>query len=172
VKEKSGKADLAVIRDDGLFALRLRSADTSFSVQKEVAVDLAQYPVLSWKWKVAKIPQGGDFRKTRTDDQAAQLFLAFTKTKAIVYLWDTSAPQGLMQDAPAPPFMTIKAVVMRSGAADLGKWLTESRNIREDYRKLYGEEPPKVAGVRLQINSQHTGSSAESFFADVEFRKQ
>ena len=33
-------------------------------------------------------------------------------------------------------------------------------------------EPPEVSGVRLQTNSQHTGTSAESFFADVAFRNQ
>jgi hypothetical protein len=172
LKEKSGKADFAVVKDGDLHALHLKSADTSFSIQKEVKIDVRQYPVVAWKWKVTKLPSGGDFRKSRTDDQAAQLFLGFSKTKAIVYIWDTSAPQGLMEDAPSPPFMTIKAVVVRSGAADTGKWIAETRNVHEDYKKLFGEEPPAVAGVRLQINSQHTETSAESYFADVVFKKQ
>ncbi len=172
LKEKSGKADFSVVKDGDLSALQLRSADTSFSIQKEVKVDLKQYPVLSWKWKVTKLPKGGDFRKTKTDDQAAQLFLAFTKTKSIVYIWDTTAPEGLMSEAIAPPLMTIKLVVVRSGPAELGKWITETRNIYEDYKKFYGEEPPLVKGMRLQINSQHTETSAESYFADVIYKKQ
>lgn len=172
VKEKSGKADFAVLKEGDLHALALRSADTSFSVQKEVSIDVKRYPVLAWKWKVTRLPKGGDFRRSATDDQAAQLFLAFSKTRAIVYIWDTGAPQGLMEDAPAPPFMTIKAVVMRSGTADLGTWINETRNVYDDYRKLFGEEPPAVRGVRLQINSQHTETSAESYFADVEFKTQ
>ncbi len=172
LKEKSGKAVFAVVKDGDVHALHLKSADTSFSIQKEVKVDVKQYPVLSWKWKVTKLPTGGDFRKSKTDDQAAQLFLAFSKTKAIVYIWDTSAPQGLMEDAPAPPFMSIKAVVVRSGSTETGKWITETRNVYEDYKKLYGEEPPVVAGMRLQINSQHTETSAESYFADVAFSKK
>jgi Protein of unknown function (DUF3047) len=171
VAEKSGKADYTVVTDSGERALLLRSTNTSFSVQKKVNVDISQYPVLSWKWKVTKLPKGGDFRKSETDDQAAQLFLAFTKTKAIVYIWDTSAPQGLMESTSPVPFMTVKVVVVRSGTAELGKWVAETRNVYEDYRKLYGEEPPPVSGVRLQINSQHTKSSAESLFADVELRK-
>lgn len=171
LKEKSGKAEFGVVRDGDLHALRLRSADTSYSIQKSVDLDVKQYPVLTWKWKVTKLPAGGDFRKSKTDDQAAQLFLAFSKTKAIVYIWDTSAPQGLMKDAPAPPFMSIKAVVVRSGPAETGKWISEKRNVLEDYRKLYGQDPPPVQGVRLQINSQHTETSAESYFADVVLEK-
>ncbi len=172
LNEKSGKADAAVVRDDDIAAARLRSANTSFSLQKEVRVDLKKYPVLTWKWKVTKLPVGGDFRSSSTDDQAAQLFLAFSKTKAIVYIWDTTAPKGTTGNAAAPFFMTIKAVVVRSGKSDVGTWLTETRNVYEDYKRLFGTEPGDVAGVRLQINSQYTGTSAESFFADVEFKKQ
>jgi hypothetical protein len=171
LKEKSGKADLTVVRDGGAHAALFRSADTSFSLQKEVQADLKQYPVLTWKWKVVKLPKGGDFRRSKTDDQAAQLFLVFTKTKAIVYIWDTTAPQGLMESTSPVPFMTVKVVVVRSGSAELGKWIIETRNVYEDFRKLYGEEPPPVRGMRLQINSQHTETSAESLFADVVFKR-
>ncbi len=171
-KEKFGKADFAVVKEEGISSVRLRSADTSFSLQKEVTVDLRQFPILTWKWKVTKLPSGGDFRKSSTDDQAAQIFVAFTKTKSIVYIWDTSAPQDLMEDTTPVPFMHVKVVVVRSGSAGTGKWITESRNVYEDYKKLFGEEPPPVKGMRLQINSQHTGTSAESYFADVAFHKQ
>jgi len=172
LKEKSGKADYAVVKDGDLNAVRFRSANTSFSLQKEVLVDLKQFPILTWKWKVTKLPVGGDFRRSKTDDQAAQLFLAFSKTRAMVYIWDTTVPQGTMGNASAPFFMSIKAIVVRSGAADTGKWLTEVRNVYDDYKKLFGDEPTEVEGVRLQINSQHTETSAESYFADVVFMKQ
>ncbi len=172
LKVKTGKADYGVVRDDGIAALRLKSVDSSFSFQREVDVDLKAYPVLSWKWKVTKLPAGGDFRKSGTDDQAAQLFVAFGKTKSIVYIWDTSAPRGLTQDTSPVFFMHVQVVVVRSGPEETGKWITESRNVYEDYKKFFGEEPPHVEGMRIQINSQHTGTEAESYFADVAFRKQ
>ncbi len=172
LKEKSGKADFAVVKDGDIAAGRFRSSNTSFSLQKEVSVDLKQFPLLTWKWKVTKLPTGGDFRKSKTDDQAAQLFVAFSKTKAIVYIWDTAAPAGLMEDTTPVPFMTVKVVVMRSGPAELGKWITETRNVYDDYKKLYGAEPPPVNGFRLQTNSQHTGTSGEGYFADVMFKRK
>ncbi len=172
LKEKSGKADCSVVEDGDLYAVRLRSKDTSFSLQKEVEVDLREYPVLTWDWKVTGLPKGGDFRISGKDDQAAQLFLAFSKTKIIVYIWDTTAPQGLMQDAHSPPFVDIKAIVVRSGPDDTGKWINETRNVHEDYRKLFNKEPPILGGMRIQINSQHTGSSAESYFANVVFKRR
>lgn len=171
LKERSGKANLAVIKDGDIHALRMRSANDSFAIQKRVNVSTLQYPILSWKWKVIALPEGGDFRNSNTDDQAAQLFLAFASRKIIVYIWDTTAPQGLMADAWAPPFTKVKAIVVRSGHAETGKWLTETRNAYEDFKELFGEEPPPITGIRLQINSQHTESRGESLFADVVFEE-
>jgi hypothetical protein len=174
LKQRFGLANFSLCEMDGLHALGLRSTNTSFSLQRPVNADLSKYPILSWKWRVNKLPQGGDFRNTKTDDQAAQLFVAFSKTQFIVYIWDTTAPQGFMGDAHAPPFMSIKVVVVRSSPAESGKWLTESRNVADDYRKLYGGtgKPPIVRGVRLQINTQHTRTSAESYFAELMFKEQ
>jgi hypothetical protein len=172
LKEKNGKADFAVVKDGDIVAGRFRSANTSFSLQKEAQVDLKQFPLLTWKWKVTRLPAGGDFRKSKTDDQAAQLFVAFSKFKAIVYIWDTTAPAGLMEKTSPAPFMTVTVVVLRSGPAESGKWIVETRNVYDDFKKIFGSEPPAVNGIRLQINSQHTGNSAESYFADVLFKRR
>ena len=172
VKEKEGKADFTVVREEDLHALRLRSEGTSFSLQRPVNIDPRLFPLLSWKWKVTKLPMGGDVRKSTADDQAAQLFVAFSNSKVIAYIWDTNAPRGVVEDTRLPPFLTIKALVVRSGYSDAGKWLTENRNTYQDYLDLYREEPPKVAGIRIQINSQHTDTSGESYFADVVFKNQ
>jgi len=121
---------------------------------------------------VTKLPAGGDYRAPNADDQAAQLFLAFSKTRAIVYIWDTTAPQGTMGNAAAPFFMSVKAVVVRSGKTGTGGWITETRNVYDDYQKLFGGKPGEINGVRIQINSQYTSTSAESYFADVVFKRQ
>lgn len=172
--EKCGQAYLSIAKMDGLNALVLSSADTSFSIQRRVKVDLEQYPILTWKWKVNKLPAGGDFRNGKTDDQAAQLFVALSRTKAIVYLWESTAPEGLIAEAVAPPLVTIKVVVVRSGSSQTGRWISETRNVYQDYRKLYGDgdKTPVVSGIRIQINSQHTKTSAESCFADLVFKKE
>lgn len=86
VKEKAGKADFTVIQEANVHALRLRSEGTSFSLQKQVDVDPRHFPLLTWKWKVTKLPEGGDVRKPHTDDQAAQLFVTFSNSKIIAYI--------------------------------------------------------------------------------------
>ena len=73
---------------------------------------------------------------------------------------------------PSAKVGTVRFIVVRSGSADLGKWITETRNVLEDFKKIYGEAPGEPAGaITLSINSQNTGSRAESFFGEILFKK-
>jgi len=154
---------------EGTF-VELRSHKSSFSLERGVDVDLAQYPYLSWRWKVGELPRGGDFRHAHTDDQAAQVLVAFQDRRILTYIWDTSAPKGTSASSSSIPLVHIYAMVCQSGADQLNKWISEARNLQEDYQRAYGRPAPRVKGIRLQINSQHTGTSAESQFAEVTFR--
>jgi hypothetical protein len=52
----------------------------------------------------------------------------------------------------------------------MNQWLPETHNLTRDFQRAYQRDPSHVKGIRLQINSQHTGSSAESYFGEVSFR--
>ncbi len=174
LSETEGKADLALVMDGSGPVLRLRSKSTSFGFQKEVTIDLKQTPILQWEWKVTKLPKGGDFRRSAWDDQAAQLYVMFSpdimQTEVIGYIWDSTAPKGTMAEPQFPPlypFLCIRMVVVESGDAEKGKWITVTRNVLEDYKKLFGGNPDEISGIRIQINSQHTKSQAEAYWRYV-----
>jgi hypothetical protein len=170
VKVNRGTPAIATVREGNSLYLDLKSHDSSYGLEREVDVDTNQAPYLTWKWNVKELPSGGDFRRSKTDDQAAQVLVAFADKHVLSYIWDTTAPAGTMESASSIPLVHIFAVVCRSGSSDLNRWLTESRNLAGDYVKAYGHPAPRVKGVRLQINTQHTGTSAESCFAEVAFR--
>jgi hypothetical protein len=134
-------------------------------------VDLEQFPLLTWKWKLTRLPDGGDFRKSATDDQAAQLFVLVSRSQAIVYVWSSTVPPGTTESTSPAPGMTVQVVVVRSGPGQAKKWVSESRNVRQDYQMFFDSEPPPVSATRLQINSQHTRTSAEGYFAEVAFQE-
>jgi hypothetical protein len=171
IKVNHGRPDIAVCTEgEGIPCLRLKSVKASFSLERGVDVDPASTPFLSWRWKVSQLPAGGDFRRSSTDDQAAQVLVAFSDRRILSYIWDTTAPKGLAQNASSIPLVRIFAVVCRSGADEANRWVEESQNVAADYERAFGRPAPRVKGVRLQINSQHTGSVAESFFGEVAFR--
>ena len=170
IKVNHGTPKIATVREGNSNYLDLKSHDSSYGLEHEVDVDPNQAPYLTWKWNVKQLPAGGDFRYSKTDDQAAQVLVAFSDRRVLTYIWDTTAPAGTMESASSIPLVHIYAVVCRSGAADLNRWLNESRNVAGDYQKAYGRPAPRVKGIRLQINTQHTGTSAESCFSEVAFR--
>jgi hypothetical protein len=169
IKVNHGKPDLTVCGDADS-CLKLRSVKSSFGLERKVDLDPSQTPWLHWKWKVTQLPAGGDFRRAASDDQAAQVLVAFDDKRILTYIWDSTAPKGAMQSASSIPFVRIYAVVCRSGEAEANQWLSENRNVAADYERAYGKPAPRVKGVRLQINSQHTGTVAESYFGEVTFR--
>jgi hypothetical protein len=169
-KVTRGRPDISVVREPEGGALRLRSDKASFGLERGVDVDPDTMPWLTWRWKAVQLPAGGDFRRSRTDDQAAQVLVAFSDRRILTYLWDSTAPKDTMQSASSIPLVHIFAIVCRSGAAEINQWLSEARNVAEDYQRAYGRRAPRVKGLRLQINSQHTGTAAESWFGQVAFR--
>ena len=95
---------------------------------------------------------------------------ARVRSRIISYLWDTSAPAGSVFKSEKTGLVTY--VVVRSGPGDLGKWVTETRNVLEDYQKIYGEAPgEEVGAISISIDSNDTRSSSESYVAEILFRK-
>ena len=169
LKEKTGEAEFKILREDGETIAYFKSIAASFSLERPLSIDPKRYPYISWKWKVLRLPLGGDARLKRKNDQAAQIIIAFKGRKTISYIWDTVAPEGSISDESIgwPINVKIKTITVKSGASDLNKWVSFKRNIVEDYKRLYHKNPPLIKGLRVQINSQHTGTVAETLFGKI-----
>jgi hypothetical protein len=170
------KYEFEVVSESSTRVLHLVSNGDSSTINKDVKIDCKDYPVLQWRWKVVELPKGGDARKKATDDQALQLYVTFprfpnaVRSRVIGYIWDTTAPAGTIVKSQKTGLVTY--VVMRSGDADIGKWVTETRNVCEDYKKIYGEEPEeKVEALSIGIDSDDTRSRAEGYVGEILFRK-
>ncbi len=170
IKVNHGRPEVSVCSDSEGPCLHLKSVKSSFGLERAVDVDPAQLPFLTWRWKVTQLPNGGDFRRAASDDQAAQVLVAFADRRIVSYIWDSSAPKGTAESASNIPLVHVFAVVCESGGSSANRWLSENRNLAADYERAYGKPAPRVKGVRIQINSQHTGTVAESYFGDVAFR--
>ena len=50
-------------------------------------------------------------------------------------------------------------------------WVDEERNIYEDYKKAFGEEPPMINGVATMSNTDNTKEPATAYYGDIVFRR-
>jgi len=151
---------------------------------------VADLPVLRWRWKVVGTLPGGDERRKAGDDYAARVYITFkyepsrvslaTRLKyaavkalrgehpphnAIAYIWANKIPKG--EAAPSPYTSRVMMVAVRSGDSGAGEWRAEERNVQEDYRRLFGEEPPPYAGIALMTDTDNTGAAVEAWYADI-----
>jgi hypothetical protein len=173
LKEKYGSADVKIVSDSSEKVVQLKSDNASFSIEREAHVDIKDYPYLTWRWKASKLPLHGDVRSGKTNDQVLQLLVAFEGRKILSYIWDSNAPEGTVADESIawPVSLKVKVLTVKTGTSDTGKWLTITRNVYDDYRKLFNEDTPHVKGIRIQTNSQHTGSAGEGYFGQIIFSK-
>ncbi|NPV04188.1 MAG: DUF3047 domain-containing protein [Syntrophaceae bacterium] len=168
----------------GQYCLHLASdGESSFGISRQMKVNPKEFPYLNWKWAAVRLPDGADIRRRATDDQAAQVYVVFTPTgiphaltaPLLGYIWDTECPKGTTATSPHPLAGRVRYVVLRNKTDRLGQWVTEKRNIYEDYRRLFkdinGGEPPEVVGVTFFINAHNTKTQAESLFCDAYFSK-
>jgi len=174
LKEKEGTPIIKLEKEEGINVLHLISENSSFGVAKKIDIDIKKYPYLNFRWKVIELPRNGDFRKKETDDQAAQIYVAFgtfkLTAKIVGYLWENKAPKLITGVSPA--WSKTRLIVLESGPEKIGKWVCEKRNIYNDYKELFEKEPPKAKLISLYINSQHTKSRAESYFGEIYFSKK
>jgi hypothetical protein len=169
--------DLEIVSDNGQPVLHLRSKGDNSTISRELtgSVDLNQTPILEWRWKVMTLPTGGNACQKSTDDEAAQVYVAWVRSpeavrsRIIGYVWDSTAPAGTI--CKSQKTATVTYVVLRSGADELGKWITERRNVVEDFRKIYGEEADNSTALSLGIDSDDTRSGAESFIGPITFTR-
>jgi hypothetical protein len=93
--------------------------------------------------------------------------LFFWRTRAINYVWSSNQPEG----ASWPNAFTGNArmIAVESGPQRLGQWVSEQRNVAEDYRRLFGGEPGSVDAVAIMTDTDNSGQQASAWYGDIWF---
>ncbi len=165
--------DFSIVDDEGRRALHLKSRDEHSTIAKEIHVSLRATPVLEWSWKVVQHPAGADLRKRETSDLTGHIFVVWPRfpgplrSRLIGYAWDATLPAGAMERSRKT--WSVMFVIVRSGGQDLGRWMTERRNVYEDYRKAFGEDPEDPGAVAISIDTNDTHSTAEALVGRIVF---
>lgn len=183
-----------VIKDGDTVVVKAVSEASSSGLTREIKINPKEYPIVQWRWKVANVLKNGDVSKKEGDDYPARIYITFEYDAgkisffkkaqyetgklfygqypplgAINYIWESKAPKGRVVSNPFTDQVTM--IVVESGAAQLNQWVSEERNIYEDYKRAFGEEPPMISGVAIMTDTDNTGESATAYYGDIVFRK-
>jgi hypothetical protein len=128
---------------------------------KKVEWDTEQYPILSWRWRVGSWATGSTVKESRKEDSSAAVYVSFKsgiKNYVIKYIWGVTDPVDTgYSKGKWNPGGSLEAVIIRSGG-ELGQWITETRNIREDYKKLYKKDPPSKTATGIGVLTEGDGT--------------
>ncbi len=177
---------------DGVPAIEARANASMALMARPLSVDLAQTPVLCWRWRVDAPLKTADLRTKAGDDYAARIYITFalkpealdfgTRAKlrigraifgpqlpdaAINYVWDNRNPIGTR--APNAYTERTRIIVTRTGAVDAGRWVDERRDVLLDATQEFGPHIAATQQLALASDTDNTGEEAHAGFADLHF---
>ncbi len=183
-----------LVKEGGKVVVKAVAKASASGLTREIKINPKEYSIVQWRWKVENVLKKGNVKRKDGDDYPARIYITFQydpsklslaeKAKyetvkvlygqypplgAINYIWESRTPVGTI--VPNPYTDRVKMVVVESGGAKLNQWVNEERNLHEDYKKAFGEEPPLISGVAIMTDTDNTGESATAYYGDILFKK-
>jgi hypothetical protein len=87
----------------------------------------------------------------------------------LMYIWENRATR----DSVIPNLHTsrVKMIVAESGHGKLGTWQEVTRNVYEDFRRAFGEEPGPIISIGIMTDTDNTGANVHAYYGDIVFRR-
>jgi hypothetical protein len=185
--------DYSLTDVDGIVVLHARAAGAASGLAQFTKFDIRSAPVVDWRWKVSALVEGADNRVAAKEDSPVRLLFAFDGDKSrlpfveraifyvteklsgrqlpyalLQYVWADTIPVGTVIEHPYT--RRVRMLVVASGPGGVGKWQSLSRNVFDDFRHAFAEEPGDLVGVGVLTDTDNTGGSVEAWYGDIRFR--
>lgn len=179
-----------LVRSGNMTVVEARADRSQALFVRDVDLALDQTPILCWRWRVARVIDAADIYTKKGDDQAARVLVGLslprgsmslgTRVKlamgrarfgkllpdgALNYVWDNKAPIGTI----VPNAFTDRArmIVIQSGNAHAGAWVSERRDLAADMKSQFGTMAGRMALIALATDADNTGGMAQASYADL-----
>ena len=184
-----------LVDDENTKVVKAQSNESASGLTKKISFNPKEYPYLSWRWKVNKSISGTDVTSKSGDDYAARVYVIFKYNfedlsedeqsrvswykffngklpplATLNYIWANKMAVGNIVSSPYTD--RVKMVILKNKESSLQEWHVEERNIYEDYKKAFGEEPKDVISIAIMTDTDNTGAMAETYFGDIVISKK
>jgi hypothetical protein len=183
-----------LVRADGRTVVRASATSSASGLVHPLDIDPDEYRLLHWHWKVDQLIAKADNTQKHAEDSPVRLVVsfdgdmekldfsdrmffdqirAFTGQQlpyaTLMYIWENRAPKGTV--IPNRHTSRIKMIVAESGRDKLGTWQEETRNIRDDFRRAFGEEPGRIRAIGIMTDTDNTGENVHAYYGDITFKR-
>ena len=191
---KKDKTEYTLVSDGEEPHIKAVSKNSASGWKYKVDIDPKEYPIIEWRWKVDGVLKEGDMSEKDGDDYAARIYITYEydrkdlplgerikygsmKTftdfdiplRSMNYVWANVADTGTVQENVFTNWVNM--IVVESGDAKAGEWVTSTANVYETYKTAFEEEPRKITGVAIMTDSDNSKGSATAYYGDIVFKK-
>jgi len=182
--------DYMLVTEDGAVVLRAMAHGAASALAYKVEFDPRQFPTISWRWKVSQgIPDAnnadvskedsplrvmiafeGDTSKLGLKDKIASSVAQTASGQALpyatlMYIWGNKVPVNKVTISGRTS--RIRMLALNADDEGVGKWHSFTRNLVDDFKMAFGEDPGKVVGLELLTDTDNTGGDTEAFYGDI-----
>jgi len=184
----------AIAEVDGVVGLAAEGVEGGSGMWRKIRVDPLRNPLLEWRWRVPQPEPGsppltvtarasplarlsvgfhGDVDKLDFEDRvklrmAKALTVHGLPYASLLYVWMVNQPVDTV--IVSPHTARVRMIVVESGVQRAGQWITMRRNVAEDFRRAFEEEPGDIVGVGLMTDHGDDGSPRRTTYGDILFR--
>jgi len=182
--------DYSLVTEDGAVAVHAMSHNAASFLGTKVDFDPHQFPILSWRWKVVQGIASAITTEQSKEDSPARIMVAFDGDPSKLSTKDRFAAKAAQSISGQPlPYATlmyiwgekvavdsittssrsarIKMLAVAADEQGIGKWQSYSRNLVEDFKRAFGEEPGKVLSIEIMTDTDNTGADANTYYGDI-----
>lgn len=184
-----------LVDDGGTVVLHAQADAAASALGHPVSAALADTPWLHWRWKVAGPIASADPAAAQREDAPARVVLEFEGDRSklpladravnqlsanlsgrplpyatLMYIFAQKLPVGTV--VPNPHTRRIQMIVVDNGSAGVGTWQSFVRNVRDDYRRAFGEEAPRLLSLGVMTDTDNTGAHAQAWYGDLSLSAQ
>ena len=184
----------ALAESNPSLVLEARAEDSASGLYRRIRIDPASHPIVEWRWRVMEPLTGADPRIHAREDSPARIVIcfhgdaqrldieerttvrfykAFTGERLpyamLMYVWASEAPVETI--AASGYTSKIQMIVVDSGGR-AGEWREFRRNVLEDYRRAFGEDPWDIVAVGVMTDADSLNEKTRTQYGDIVFRQK
>ena len=183
-----------LVTQDGKTVVKASAHASASGLVHRLAVDPRKFPLLHWRWQVTDLIAAADNTRKQTEDSPVRVVVSFDGNldklpfedriffdnirvltgqqlpyATLMYIWENRAAR----DTIIPNLHTsrIKMIVTESGRDKVGTWQEVTRNVYEDFKRAFGEEPGTITAIGIMTDTDNTGGNAHAYYGDIQFRR-
>jgi len=182
--------EYTLVSEDDVVVLKAVAHAAASAMEYKTTFDPHKFPMISFRWKVAQgIPEAnnadvnkedspvrvmvgfdGDASKLSFKDKFASTLAQTASGQplpygTLMYIWGNKVPLDSITTSGRTS--RIRMLALNVDDKGVGKWHNFTRNLVEDYKRAFGEEPGNVISIQLLTDTDNTLGDAMAFYGDI-----